>query len=285
MLAMGLQVAVAAVAASARAAGRVALGVTANYVLVPAVTVGLVQVFQPDPLVGVGFLILAGCPGAPVGPPAVTIARGDVPWAIGLMIILGALSAVLSPLLLGVMMPWMAADHGLDVDFLAIARTLLVAQLLPLAVGLAIHHYAPALTARLVRPVGAAANVLLLVLIGLIIVTEFDTLAAIRGRAWVGMAALFFASLAVGWACGTGGVAIRKASALTTAGRNAAVGLAIATGTMAGTPVVTAVVAYGLVSMLGTLGSAVLVGRFGSGRRNEPAADAPGGTAGRSGIA
>jgi BASS family bile acid:Na+ symporter len=285
MLAMGLQVTVAAVAASARAAGRVALGLAANYVLVPAATLALLYLFRPDPRVAAGFLILAVCPGAPVGPPATTIARGDVPWAVGLMIILGGLSAVLSPALLGLMLPWVAPDSGLAVDYAAIVRTLLVAQLLPLAAGLAVHHVAPAVTARIVRPVGFFANVMLVVLIGMILVTQFDTLVAIRGRAWAGMAALFVASLAIGWLCGTGGVPTRTASALTTAARNAAVGLAIATGTFAGTPVVTAVVAYGLVSMLGTLGCAVLAGRvITRGGGNAPGT-APGGVTGRADVA
>src|SRR3954453_7771344 len=136
MLSMGLQVSFGAVAASARSPGRVALGLAANYVLVPAATVGLLHLFRPDPLVAVGFLILAVCPGAPVAPPAATIARGDVPWAVGLMVILGGLSAVLSPALLGALLPCVAAGGALAVDYLAIASTLLVAQLLPLAVGL-----------------------------------------------------------------------------------------------------------------------------------------------------
>ena len=49
---------------------------------------------------------------------------------------------------------------------------------------------------------------------------------------------------------------------MTTATRNVAVGLVIATSNFAGTPAVTAVVAYGLVSILGALGCALLFGRF-----------------------
>ena len=55
-------------------------------------------------------------------------------------------------------------------------------------------------------------------------------------------------------------VAIRKALAVTTTGRNAAVGLAIVTSNFAGTPAVTAVVAYALVSILGTFVCAALLG-------------------------
>ncbi len=260
MLSMGLQVTIADVIAAARSARRVTLGLIANYVLVPAVTLLLLELFEPLPLVAVGFLILAVCPGAPVAPPATALARGNVPWSIGLMVILGGLSAILSPALLGLLMPRFVPESPLAVDYLGIVRMLAVAQLLPLAVGLAVHHFAPALTARIVRPVGVWANIMLLSLIILILVTQFATLADIRLRGWAGMATLFVASLVIGWLCGTGDTATRRASSLTTSARNAAVGLAIATGNFAGTDVVTAVVAYGLVSMLGTIGCAVVIG-------------------------
>ena len=50
--------------------------------------------------------------------------------------------------------------------------------------------------------------------------------------------------------------------AMTTATRNVAVGLVIVTSNFAGTPAVTAVVAYGLISTVGALGCALLFGQF-----------------------
>jgi BASS family bile acid:Na+ symporter len=107
-----------------------------------------------------------------------------------------------------------------------------------------------------------AANLLLLVLVGLILATQFDTLAAIRLRGWIGMGLLFFASLGIGWLCGGKDIAIRKALAVTTAARNAAVGLVIVNSNFPETAAVTAVVAYALVSILGTFACAVLMGKF-----------------------
>jgi BASS family bile acid:Na+ symporter len=262
MLSMGMQVRFEAVVASTNPPHRVALGLIANFVLVPAATVGLLYLFQTEAMVSAGFLILAVCPGAPVAPPATTIARGNVAWAIGIMVILAGLSAVLSPALLGLLLARVAPESEIHIDFLEIVKTLLVAQLLPLAVGLAVHHGAPAFTQKIVKPVGLVANVLLVVLVGLILATQYQTLADIRLRGWTGMAMLFVASLVIGWLCAGRDLAIRKALALTTACRNAAVGLAIATGNFAETPAVTAVVAYALVSILGTFGCAVVIGKI-----------------------
>ena len=64
--------------------------VLTNYLGVPAVTVGLLILFDPDPMVAAGFLILAVCPGAPYGPPLTAIAKGNVAVAVGLMVMLAS---------------------------------------------------------------------------------------------------------------------------------------------------------------------------------------------------
>jgi BASS family bile acid:Na+ symporter len=262
MLSMGLQVNFGDVLTSARPAQVLVLALLANYVMVPIVTLGLLHLFQPNPMVSVGFFVLAVCPGAPIGPPITAVARGNVPWAIGVMVTLAGLSALLSPSLLGVLLARFAPDGDLNINYLVIVRTLLITQMLPLALGLGIHHGAPAMTRRIARPVNRLANVLLLALVTLIVVSQHETLAAIRLRGWGGMSLLVLASLGIGWLCGGPDVATRKASAVTTTTRNAAVGLVIVTNYFADTPAITAVVAYALISTVGALGFAHLLHRF-----------------------
>jgi BASS family bile acid:Na+ symporter len=259
MLSMGLKVKFAEVLASARRPRLVVPGLVANFVLVPAATIGLLYLFDANPMVSVGFLIMAVCPGAPVGPPFTAMAKGDVPCAIGQMVILAGLSALLTPALLGLLLARLLPAGELHIDYLAIVRALLTAQLLPLAVGLGVHHRAPHLSERLAGPVGLLANVLLLAVVVLLLVREHEALGTIRLRGWVGMFVLLGASLGIGWLCAGPDRATRKALALTTASRNAAVALVIVSANFANTPAVTAVVAFALVSILATLGCAFLL--------------------------
>jgi BASS family bile acid:Na+ symporter len=222
----------------------------------------LLHAFGAPPLVSAGFLILAVCPGAPMGPSFTAIAKGDVSLATGLMVILAGLSAVLAPVLLTFLLGWLAPESDLHIDYLAIAMTLLITQILPLGIGLAVHQYAPGLAARLVKPITLLANLLLLAVVGLILATQYETLAALRLRGWLGMLLLLIASLGIGWLSGLPGQASRRALAITTGVRNAAVGLVIVTANFPDTPAVTAVVAYALFSIFGTLGCAFLFRRF-----------------------
>jgi BASS family bile acid:Na+ symporter len=191
-----------------------------------------------------------------------------------LMLLLAGLSAPLTPALLGVLLPWVAPATNLHVSYPGIVRILLVTQLLPLALGLGFRRAAPRWAGRAGKPLGLLANALLLALVGAIVATQSAMLAALRPRAWLGMGLLLSASLGLGWACGGPGLARRKALATTTATRNVGVGLVVAARDFAGTPAIAAVVAYGLVSILGALACAMLLGRRGA-IEAEGAPDAP----------
>lgn len=263
MFAIGLDVSAQQLWAALRQVRPMLLGIVANFVLVPVVTVLLLHLFAAVPLVSVGFFILAVCPGAPVGPTFTGLARGNVPLATGAMVVLGALSAVIAPALITVHLQWLSPAKDLEFDCLAIVKILLVTQLLPLGFGLAVRSFAPRFSGAVAKPMSLFANVLLLVLVGLIVATEYTMLQSIRLRGWCGMVLLLVASLAIGWFCGGMQASNRRAMAATTGVRNAAVGLAIASANFPDTPAVTAVIAYGVLSIFGTLAFASLVGRRG----------------------
>ena len=251
MVAIGLGVTFADVLNVARSQRLVTQAAVANYVCVPAVAAGLLLLFRAQPMVAAGFLIAAVCPGAPYGPPLTAMAKGNVPAAVGLMVLLAGSSALMAPLLLYFLLPWvqqrLAGDAGrLHVDAAKMIVTLLLTQLLPLFVGLAVRQRRPILAARLLKPASLLSLVLNLTVIGLIVGVHFPTLMAIRPRAFVGMLALVLAALGAGWLLGTPGSGNRKSMAITTSVRNVGVSLVIATSSFPGTPAVTATLAFAL---------------------------------------
>ena len=256
MLSMGFKVRFEEVVASLRQPQLIFLGLLANFVLVPAVTIVLLYLFNPNPMVTVGFLILAVCPGSPLAPPIASVAKGNAAFATGLMVILAGLSALLSPFLLALLLAWLLSASELQIDYVVMVRTLLVSQLLPLGLGLAIHHWAPRFASRAAKPVGLVANLLLLTVVALTLVREYESLRTIMLSGWVGMALLLVASLSIGWLCGGSDLATQKSLAVTTAIRSAAMTLVIASNNFANTGAVTAVVAYALLSIFATLGCA-----------------------------
>ena len=181
----------------------VAQALAANYVLVPGVTVALLILFEATPMVSAGFLILAVCPGAPYGPPFAQIARADVATAVGLMVILAGSSAIISPVLLYLLLPWISGGEAPRIDFVAMLAVLLSTQLLPLLFGLLVKHLRPRLAERLLSPFELVSKVLNLSVAALILATQFRMLTEIRIKGFVGMLILLVASLVIGWLAGS----------------------------------------------------------------------------------
>jgi len=253
MMLVGMQATFAELAQTARDWRLVARAAAANYIFVPAVAIALLMLFNASPAIAAGFLVLAVCPGAPFGPPLAGIARGNVPLAVGLMVILAGSSAVISPILLQVLLPWVSGGEAPHIDLLGIVRALLVTQLLTLLLGLTVRHWRPPLAERLLNPFELVNKLLNLSVVVLILATQFSMLMEIKLRGFAGMLLLLAATLIIGWLAGGSGSENRKTMALTTALRNVGVGLVIVTGNFAGTPAVSAALAYGIVEVLGSL--------------------------------
>lgn len=267
MITIGIGVNFADLAGVIRDVRLVARAILANYVAVPAATVVLLLLFDATPMVAAGFLILAGCPGAPYGPPFSAIARGNAVTAVGLMVLLAATSSLLAPLTLQLLLPVVASSsERIEVDTLEIVKTLFATQLLPLTGGLALRQYRPAAASRLQIPAKRVSAVLNLITVGTILVLQFPLLAEIRPRGFIGMFVLLAASAASGWILGGRANDVRRSMTVTTSVRNVAIGLVIAAGAFPGTPAVTAVAAYGLVSLLGTLTLAFALSKIASPR-------------------
>jgi len=246
MVTIGLGVAVREVWVVAADRALLFRAAAANYVLVPAVVVGLLLLFRAPPMVAVGFLIPAVCPGAPYGPPLTAIARGNVAMAVGLMVLLAGSSAILAPLVLGFLLPLMATGEPLRIDVGKLVATLAVTQILPLCVGLYVFHRKPVIAGRLKRPMARVSTLLNLTLLGVIIGFQFRMLAEIRLVGYIGMLTLLAATALAGWSLGGPGSANRKSMTLSTSIRNVGLSLVIVTGSFAGTAAVTATTAYGL---------------------------------------
>jgi len=233
----------------------------ASYLLVPAIAVGLLLLFGAKPMVAAGLLIVAACPGAPYGPPLTNIAKGDVPTAVGLMLILAVTSALFAPLLLRLLLPIVAGNTVPAIDISNLIRTLVVTQLLPLCVGLLVRKYVPRVADKLMRPASIVSFALNLVTLLAVLIVYSSMLASIRARGYLGMFCLLLGCVLVGAAMRGSTANDLKATVISTSVRNAGVSLVVATTSFTGTPAVTSATAYALFQTVAMAGIALLWGK------------------------
>ena len=158
MVLIGLRVTFAEIASTVRDWRLIGRAAAANYLFVPLVAIALLIWFDASPPVAAGFLILAVCPGAPFGPPFAGLARANVSMAVGLMVVLAASSAIVSPVLLRVLLPLVSEGEAPRIDLIGMVGALLVTQLLPLLVGLLVRHRLPRLADNLLSPSSSSAR-------------------------------------------------------------------------------------------------------------------------------
>jgi BASS family bile acid:Na+ symporter len=223
MLAVGLSLTVSQIVAPLRNVRLVALALLANFVLMPLGALALARVLRLDPALGAGLLVLGTAGGAPFLPKLAGLARGNMAFAVGLMVLLMVLTVGYMPLVLPLLL------EGVSVDAAKIARSLVLLMLVPLAVGLAVKARFETAATRAKPPLDRLSNLSLILLIALITVTNFDKVLGVFGTRGILAGLLFIVlGLAVGYLLGGPEIDTRRVLALGTAQRNIAAALVVA---------------------------------------------------------
>ncbi|MFC7068582.1 bile acid:sodium symporter family protein [Halobaculum lipolyticum] len=265
MLAMGLRLTVAAILDPLRDRGLVARALVANFVLVPASAFAIVAVAPVSTAQSVGVVLLATAAGAPFLPKLVEAADGDVPFGVGLMVLLMVLTVAYVPIVLPILLP------GVSVNPLDIAGSLVVLMLLPLAAGLAVTARYPEVAGSLQPTVNQASNTSLILLVVLVVAVNARTLLEVVGTGvLVALAALVVASFAIGWGLGGPTRDRRTVLGLGTAQRNVSAALVVGAQNFADPDVLSVVVAGSMLMLVVLLPLGGELGR----RSGVPAADA-----------
>lgn len=245
MLAMGLGLKVAQVSAPLRNLRLVSLSLLANFVLMPACAVLLTRLLRLDEPLGVGLLLLGAAAGAPFLPKLTQIAKGNLAFAVALMVLLMVITVAYMPLVLPILLP------GVSVKPVRIALSLVLTMFLPLGVALAVNARLPAAAARAKPLFDRLSSVGLILVVVLLVVVNFNKVLSVFGTRAI-LAGLLFIALgyAVGWALGGPAADTRPVLGLGTAQRNIAAALVVGSQSFSNPGVVVMVVVVAIVSLL-----------------------------------
>ncbi len=223
MLAVGFSVPFGEVVRALHAPRVLALALLANFVAVPIFALLLVRLL-PIGVEGRTALVLLGATaGAPFLPKLSALARGYVPFSIGLMVLLMAVTVVYAPLVLPLLLP------DVTVAPRQIATSLVVVMLLPLAAGLLARTRYEAIADWSTSVGHISATALAIGLAAGLLVDWRDLLSTVGSWILIGAALLALGAAFIGWLFATGEpVANRRVALLATGMRNFSAALLIA---------------------------------------------------------
>jgi BASS family bile acid:Na+ symporter len=253
---LGLVVRLPDITDSLKRYGLVARTITLDVLLVPIAMWITVRALVPDEGYATGLLLVAFAAAGPLGIKLAEVARADLAYAIGIVVVLEIANVVLIPLWSGIL--GLTSSLAVIVDMV---RTVTLLVVLPITVGMLIR---PRLAGR---ARGASERALrfatfgLLVVIVLIVGRSLEVVAdgLTNGSATASVIVIAFA-LVAGWLLGWPTRGTRMTTSLVTGTRANGAALAVAVASFPETPEVAAgVVTAGLVSVTTPTAMAYLI--------------------------
>jgi BASS family bile acid:Na+ symporter len=245
MLAMGAGLTVSQISEPLRNVRLVVLALLANFLLMPLGALALAKVLWLDEPFGVGLLVLGCAAGAPFLPKLAELAKGNLAFAVGVMVLLMVVTVGYLPIVLPLLLP------GITVDPWEIARSLLLLMLLPLVIGLALKARYGDLAARVKPALDWISNISLILLVCLITAANIDKVLQVFGTRGIFAGLLFIAlGLGTGWWLGGPDTDTKRVMALGTAQRNIAAALVVASQSFSDPKVVVMVIVVAIVGLI-----------------------------------
>ncbi len=272
MCAIGLRTSASDFAVVWKRPGPLVLAIFINLLAVPLFAAAVLSMSDMPPAAIVGLLICAASPAGAVGPLLAMQGGGHVATAVTAMVVLSLLSVLSMPLTLSRVLGFSAA---IDMSHLVLPMTemLILVQLLPLVVGMAVRRFRPKWAERMARPANQLATYSMLAVIFGLLVTKWRV---VIGFGFLGLAlciGLVLANLGFG-AVVSNRDAERRSYAAVTGVRNLSLALLIGTAYFPDPTTSAAILSFGLFTMLIPFLAAKVVGasKAQQSDRNEPGA-------------
>ena len=222
----------------------VALVLAANFILLPLLAYGVIQVLSLDRSLKIGIFLIASAAGAPFAIKLTEIARGQVAFATGLLVLLLLSTVAYLPLVVRLALP------NAVVSIWAAARPLLLTMLLPFALAVSVRALLPSMAALLGPLIAMSTMPVLLVLIVTTAIVNGGAILTVFGTgAIMGAALVISSAFAIGFLLGVFEPGARNEVGLVTAQRNYAAAMIVATQGVQDRRVLVMIVTASVVSM------------------------------------
>jgi predicted Na+-dependent transporter len=256
MVGMGLSLTIPQIIAPLKNKRLVLLALVANFIIVPFLVLLIARFLPLTEGLQIGLILTGMAAGAPFLPKLVQVAKGDMAFTAGLMVLLMVVSVAFMPIVLPFVL------KGVQVNPWDIARSLVLLMLIPLGIALFIRARYEEVAKNLLPTMIMAVNLSLVVLFIGFFVPYFSDIMGIIGEGGILAAILLVAgAVAVGYLLGGPGMGTRKVLALGTGQRNMAAAFAVTTSNFQNNPEV--LIEILVVTLLGLVLLMVIAGYLG----------------------
>ncbi|MFC2055815.1 bile acid:sodium symporter family protein [Chloroflexota bacterium] len=246
MLAMGLNLTIKQIVEPLRNMRLVILALIANFILVPILAYLIISVIPLEQGLATGLILMATAAGAPFLPKLAQAAKGNLAFAVGLMVLLMMVTIIYMPIVLPLLL------QGVEVNPWDIAKSLIIMMLVPLAIGLFIKARYESTAESLQPHMSQTSTVAIAILMVTGIVLNFSAIVGVIGTgAIIAILVFLVVALILGYFLGGAESGTCSVLGLGTAQRNLSAALVVAAQNFADDPnVLTMILVAGLVGLV-----------------------------------
>lgn len=177
MIGMGLSLQVADFARVVRFPKAVSLGLINQLILLPIIGLLLCYTFSLAPMLAVGMVLLASCPGGATSNLISYVARGDI----ALSVTLTAISSTITIFTIPLWVSWgldyfLGESRPIELPVLQTMGQIFGITALPVSIGMIIRARSLAFAQRMERPMRIASTIIFVLILAGIVVSEWQTL-------------------------------------------------------------------------------------------------------------
>ena len=144
------------------------IGIGAQFLLLPLLTLGLVVIINPSPSVALGMILVAACPGGNISNFMTSLAKGNTELSVSLTAVADFSALIMTPINFafwgGIYASIYSKGSGLiiaiEINPFEMFKTMFILLGIPLTIGMLFSYKFPKITSKIVKPIKIASIVI-----------------------------------------------------------------------------------------------------------------------------
>ena len=154
-----------------------AIGMVNQLILLPIIGFLLLFVFKMDPILSVGFMLLAACPGGVTSNLISHVSKADTALSISLTAVTSFITVITIPLIVNFALGYfMSENQEIQLPLVKTIVQIIGITVLPVSIGMFIQKRAPEFSDKMEKPARTASTVIFVLIFLGIVFTNLDVL-------------------------------------------------------------------------------------------------------------
>jgi BASS family bile acid:Na+ symporter len=154
------------------------IGLTNQLIFLPIIGFSLAIVFDLSPVMAVGLMILATCPGGPTSNLITQVCKGNIALSVTLTAIASIVSILTIPFILSYTLEYFGTgtDTTIKLPIVDTILQIMVITVIPISLGMLIRKYKTSFSKRMEKPMRIASTVIFILVFIAVIAANFNIL-------------------------------------------------------------------------------------------------------------